>query len=294
MVTFLFKTQPIKQDIKISGFNSIYYFEFSKNFSHAPEKHNFWEMVYVDNGEILAITNGVGLSLTQGQVIFHEPNEIHAHISNNKVANNMLVISFSSKSEGMKYFRKKTFTLDKSAKVLLSLFIEEAKNALGNISDNYNNKNDLSFENAPFGSTQLLECYLTEFLIKLSRKDLVSSKKILSNDYSRSIAESSIAELMKRFMNEKIYERLTLTDLCKEFLMGKSQISKIFKEKCGISPMAYYSNIKMKEARRLIREENLSVTEIAESLGYNDIYAFSRAFKNQNGFSPTAYKDSII
>lgn len=290
----MFKTQPIKQDIKISGFNSIYYFEFSKNFSHAPEKHNFWEMVYVDNGEILAITNGVGLSLTQGQVIFHEPNEIHAHISNNKVANNMLVISFSSKSEGMKYFRKKTFTLDKSAKVLLSLFIEEAKNALGNISDNYNNKNDLSFENAPFGSTQLLECYLTEFLIKLSRKDLVSSKKILSNDYSRSIAESSIAELMKRFMNEKIYERLTLTDLCKEFLMGKSQISKIFKEKCGISPMAYYSNIKMKEARRLIREENLSVTEIAESLGYNDIYAFSRAFKNQNGFSPTAYKESII
>ena len=95
----MFDTQGIKCEISIDGFNSIYYFEFGKEFTHAPEKHDFWEMVYVDSGEINAITNGLGCTLRQGQVIFHEPMEVHAHVSNNRVANTMLVISFTTKSE---------------------------------------------------------------------------------------------------------------------------------------------------------------------------------------------------
>ena len=49
----MFELQPIKYEINIKGFNSIYYFEFGKNFSHTPERHNFWEMVYVDKGSML-------------------------------------------------------------------------------------------------------------------------------------------------------------------------------------------------------------------------------------------------
>ena len=109
----MFEMQKIEYAIEIQGFNSIYYFEFSKNFSHTPEKHNFWEMAYVDSGKINAITNGVGCTLEQGQAIFHQPMEIHAHISDNKVSNNMVVISFTTDSLAMQYFKNKTFTLDK-------------------------------------------------------------------------------------------------------------------------------------------------------------------------------------
>jgi quercetin dioxygenase-like cupin family protein len=108
----MFKMQSIKKEIEISGFNSIYYFEFGKDFSHTPEKHNFWEMVYVDSGKINAVTNGIGLTLSQGQVIFHRPMEIHAHVSNKVVPNNMLVVSFTTKSTSMDFFDKKIFSLD--------------------------------------------------------------------------------------------------------------------------------------------------------------------------------------
>ena len=53
-----FITHPISRSLRIEGFNSIYYFEFGKDFSHPPEKHDFWELVYVDSGEIIAVTNG--------------------------------------------------------------------------------------------------------------------------------------------------------------------------------------------------------------------------------------------
>ena len=98
----------IKREIEILGFNAIYYFEFGKNFSHPPERHDFWEMVYVDSGEIDAVVaDGVGRALSQGQLIFHRPGEIHAHLSNNKVPNSMLVLAFTSESPSMDFFDKR-------------------------------------------------------------------------------------------------------------------------------------------------------------------------------------------
>lgn len=289
----MFKTQKIKHEIEIDGFNSIYYFEFGKEFSHAPEKHNFWEMVYVDGGEIIAITNGIGCTLKQGQVIFHEPMEIHAHISDNRVANNMLVVSFTSDSEIMKYFKSKTFTLDKTSKTLLSLFAEEAKNALGNIPADYEDKSDLNFLPDIFGSTQLLHCYFTEFLIRLVRSGNSMSSNVSSSKKSRDIANNSISELMCDYMKNNIYSNITLKDICSQFLQGKTQICKIFRESTGQSPMEYYINLKIKEAKKLIREKNYSVTEISDMLGYSSIHIFSRAFKKAVGMSPTAYAKRI-
>lgn len=290
----MFDMQGIQSEIKIDGFNSIYYFEFGKEFTHTPEKHNFWEMVYVDSGEINAITNGLGCTLQQGQVIFHEPMEVHAHVSNNRVANTMLVISFTTKSEAMKYFKGKTFTLDKTGKTLLSLFLEEAKKALGSVPGTYENKNNLSFLPSVFGATQLLSCYLTEFLILLIRNGNALGTEVSTGKKTREIAYNSLCELMCEYMKNNIYKPLTLKELCAHFMLGKTQLCKIFRENTGQSPIDYYTNLKMKEAKRLLREKNDSVSQIADKLGYSSIHIFSRAFKKSVGFSPTMYAKSIL
>lgn len=290
----MFELQPIKYEINIKGFHSIYYFEFGKSFSHTPEKHAFWEMVYVDKGSVMAITNGIGCTLEQGQAIFHEPNEIHAHISDNRVANNMLVISFTADDQAMQFFSKKCFTLDKTSKTLLSLFLQESKKALGKVPDKYEDKSNLNFGSSPLGSTQLLQCYFTEFLIRLLRNGDTFSEHIHANEESRTIASNSIIELIKEYMYNNIYSSLTLKDICRHFMIGKSQLSKIFKETTGKSPMEYYKNLKISESKKLIREESQSVSEIADMLGYSSIHIFSRAFKKTVGFSPTEYKKSIL
>ncbi len=290
----MFETQKIKYEIEIDGFNSIYYFEFGKDFSHTPERHSFWEMVYVDSGRVNAVTNGVGCTLEQGQAIFHEPMEIHAHVSDNRVPNNMLVISFTTDSEIMKYFRSKTFTLDKTGKTLLSLFVGEAKNALGKIPDNYENKNDLCFQTTVFGSTQLLQCYFTELLIHLIRIGNSFSENVLSSKKSRDIANNSLSELICEYMKNNVYSPLTLKELCLHFLLGKTQLCKIFRESIGQSPMEYYLELKMSHAKHLIRDKTYSISEISDMLGYSSIHNFSRAFKKAVGLSPTAYSKSIL
>lgn len=52
-------------------------------------------------------------------------------------------------------------------------------------------------------------------------------------------------------------------------------------------------DLKMKEAKKLIREKNHSVTQISDMLGYSSIHNFSRAFKKKIGFSPIEYRQQI-
>lgn len=290
----MFPLTPVTTQMNLKGFHNIFYFEFGKGFSHTPEKHDFWEMVYVDKGKIIAVTDGIGCSLEQGQVIFHQPGEVHAHISNKEVTNNMLVVSFSSDSPLMDFFRKKTFTLDKTACTLLSLFLQEAKNALGKIPNDYNNKADLDFSNETFGATQLMECHFTEFLIKLFRSGTELSERFSVNSRSRLIAKNSTATLIADYLQKNVYGNISLHDLCEHFMIGKSQLTLIFKEFTKKSPMQYYGELKIEEAKRLLREDNLSVSEITDLLCYSGIHNFSRAFKKITGFSPTQYKKSIL
>ena len=281
-------------DLEIKSFNSIYYFEFGKDFSHPPEKHNSWEMVYVDKGKIIAITDGVGCPMEQGQVIFHEPNEVHAHISNKEVANNMLVVSFQCDSKEMEFFRKKTFTLDRTSRTLLSLFVQEGKDAMGKVPGDYNDKREPDFACSKFGAGQLMKYHFTEFLIKLIRTGAEFSDKIYPNHENKMIAKNSMAELVVDFLSSRVYDTTSLEDICKQFYIGNTQLNAIFTEYTGISPIQYYNRLKIEEAKKLIREDNYSISQISELLNYSGVQNFSRAFKDAVGFSPREYKKSIL
>lgn len=280
----------VNEAIEIEGFHNIYYFEFDKHHAHPLEKHNFWEMVYVDMGEIIAVNEDGEENLKSEQVVFRSPGEPHAHISNLKSSNNLLVVSFSCNSPSMEFFKKnKTFSLDKTAKTLLTLFTKEAKNALGGIPNHFKDHSPLDFSDETFGASQLMKAHFTEFLIKLIR----SSADLTEDKYNRELSKDNKAELIENYMREHIYEDLTLNDLCNIFFLRKSQLSSVFKEFNGTSPMKYFLNLKIEEAKKLLRDNELSVSEIAYKLNFSDIYSFSRAFKNATGFSPSQYKKSI-
>ena len=282
---------PVNKPLKLQGFHNIYYFEFNKHHSHPLEKHNFWEMVYVDMGSIIAVSEEGNLNMREEQVIFRQPNEAHAHISDTKSSNNLLVVSFSCDSECMEFFKKnKVFNLDKKEKNILSLFIKEATLALGKIPYYYTDLSILDFSGEAFGASQLMESYFTEFLIKLIRsKSNSDDRGIMPNQKG----ELSKAEKITEYLNAHIYDKLTLNELCDNFFMQKSQISSIFKAHTGKSPMKYLANLKIEEAKKLLRDDEFSVSEISYKLKFSDIYSFSRAFKVATGFSPTEYKKSI-
>lgn len=64
---------------------------------------------------------------------------------------------------------------------------------------------------------------------------------------------------------------------------------KLFKETTGLSPIRYVRSVKMKKAKEMLKSDYSSVADIAYSLGYNNVYEFSRDFKKHAGISPLKY-----
>jgi AraC-like DNA-binding protein len=66
----------------------------------------------------------------------------------------------------------------------------------------------------------------------------------------------------------------------------------MFSAKLGISPMQYLQRLRMRGGANLLTETDLSVTEIALSLGYPDLYSFTRAYRKYYGTSPTEFRNN--
>lgn len=64
---------------------------------------------------------------------------------------------------------------------------------------------------------------------------------------------------------------------------------KLFKDVMGISPISYIQSVKMGKAKKMLNSDYSSITDIAYSLGYNNVYEFSRDFKKYTGISPSKY-----
>ena len=141
---------------------------------------------------------------------------------------------------------------------------------------------------------QLLECYLTELLLVLLRGGEQGYTTSKASATSRELTQSSLAELIVSYLRENVCASITLSDLCNRFFMGKSNLCKLFDEHVGQSPMEYFSSLKIAEAKRLLRREELSIGRIADMLSYSSIHNFSRAFKNGTGFSPSEYRKKSV
>ena len=82
---------------------------------------------------------------------------------------------------------------------------------------------------------------------------------------------------------------ITISELAQRLNLDRTYFSVIFKEKIGISPKQYLLNYRMNTAASLIAQGNISISVAAYSVGYSDLYVFSKMFKRHFGVSPTAY-----
>jgi AraC-like DNA-binding protein len=81
---------------------------------------------------------------------------------------------------------------------------------------------------------------------------------------------------------------MDLEDFSKRFSYSKFHLDKKFKSRFGMGVIEYRNSVRMQHAKRMLDTE--TVTCVAERLGYSSIYAFSRAYKNYYGVSPTKNK----
>ena len=92
------------------------------------------------------------------------------------------------------------------------------------------------------------------------------------------------------FIETNIHKKITVEEL--SALVGVSQpyLYKIFKNKFNMSIKEYITYYKINRAKKLLIETNMLITEIANSVGYSDVLAFSKAFSSKEKVSPQKYR----
>lgn len=95
----------LKRTLTIDRLCSVHYFEFSKTYTFPGERHPFWELVYVDKGEIIATAGDRDFPLRRGEMLFHQPDEWHNIRANGTIAPNVMILSFYCLSPDMDFFR---------------------------------------------------------------------------------------------------------------------------------------------------------------------------------------------
>ena len=92
------------------------------------------------------------------------------------------------------------------------------------------------------------------------------------------------------YINKNYDKEISLDTLAGLCLMSKSYFRSQFKKYKGVSPLKYREDVRISWAKKYLRSNFFSATEIAEKLGYCDIYHFSKAFKNSVGVTPSEYR----
>lgn len=290
-----YQSIQMSQKICINEIFTIHYFEYMSDFTFPGEKHDFWEILCVDKGEVIVQANECEYILKEGDIIFHEPNEFHNIRANRQIAPNLVVISFKCNSRTMKAFSRKIFATNSEEKILMGQIIHEAEKTYTNVLGDPYYKKLYRRETTPFASEQLIKLYLEHILIGLYRRYLYEGEdtSIPYKEIWNDSKERVFYEQIHSYLTNKIPETLTLNQICEDNLIGISKIQKIIKKQHGCGVIDYYNKLKVEKAKQLIRNGHMNFSQISEYMGYSTIHYFSKQFKQITSMTPTQYASSI-
>ena len=110
-----------------------------------------------------------------------------------------------------------------------------------------------------------------------------------SNDAAHSRIDKARHIISKRFTDNSF----SLQDICSEIYLSTSQFSALFKEGTGQTFVEYLTEVRIDEAKRLLKATDLRSYEIADRVGYQDPRYFSSIFKKITGFTTTEYRGEL-
>lgn len=291
MSSSLYPKFTLRLDLSIDHLYTFYYFELPPSYTTIKERNDFWTLCYVDKGEIRSFADETSRVLKQGDLMLYGPNTFQYGVTGDKNAPNVVIVTFASASPCLESLRDESFPLLDAEKRIVSALLQEAYRSFELLTQDCM---IIRKPSVPFAGEQLIRNYLEILLLQLIRRK--AEQKFPQTPLTPTTKQNRDNRLHAEivgFLRSRLAHPLAIRDVCKTFGIGKAQLSASFKQATGFGLIEYFTLLKIEEAKKLIRENGCTVTEIADRLGYSNVQYFSKQFKRISGMKPTEYAKTV-
>jgi len=228
------------------------------------ERHEikFHELTFLFDGEMTYYINDEMYHMVSGDIIYIPAGSMRQRITSGN-SNDYISINFHSLDKmPLKYLSKNSINAE--IKLLLSYF--DSIFQVSYLSDINQNKMIYALE--------ALVCQISDNMNKNHA--------------------SSLANNIANFLSNHYREKITLDIVSREMFFSAVYCESEFRKYMGKSIINYLIDIRVGEAKKLLKDTSMSCANIASVVGFDDANYFSRVFKKRTGYSPLQYRSQNI
>lgn len=263
-----------KPSIRVQEIFAYYYSTKGNTYFFEGEKHPYWEMTFIDSGELITNVEGEEYTLPQRSIFFYAPKQFHTQRTSIENTCSYLTIMFDMKDMDPNALSNRVIPCSKNMYQTLTMFLH-----LSN--EKWEHINELLLS--------LLKLLIIYSMDETSEIKL-SSQSI--NPMQQHYEDELMNEISQYIMNH-INSPLTISEICTKFAISRSSLQALFKHNLDTSPKHYINNLKLEHSKILLKSSSRTISEVSDLLGFASIHYFSRKFKLQYGIAPSEYAKTI-
>ncbi|WP_028610143.1 helix-turn-helix transcriptional regulator [Paenibacillus harenae] len=290
------ETYPLQRPAAFQEWSpSIHYAQFqqvSTGIFPRRRLYNF-ELLYVVQGQAATTMHGQRFVIDAGRLIFLPSGIYHQNEIISQPDARLLGIHFD-------FFHELTI-MTEADMIVNEEDIHPGKFAHEACSDMFPPLSSEVLYTPPLACVQLMEQLVQEFTMRRTGYELVCKSLMLNilcqlmrTSPSQSLAAASphsakLARLVEQIeaYPSGFWSNQSIAD---ELQMSIDYSAKLFKQAIGLPPSEYVQSVRHREARRLLRETDMTIEQIGGQVGYPDIHYFSRLFRRHEGISASEYR----
>ena len=243
------------------------------DWNSVPHTHNHTELFFIVSGQGQFLIQDQVFPVDVNNLVIINPNVLHTEASLNAQPLEYIVLGISGIELATSENSNGQFCiLDHFESV-------EISSCLRNILREMELKNT--------GYEDICQAYMEILIIRLMRNTAMTVQEEPS-----AVSSNRQCASVKRFIDLHFKEPLTLEQLAEEAHMSKYYLSHAFKREYGVSPINYMISRRIDESKYLLAETDLSMSQIAQVLGFSSLSYFSQVFRKSQQISPKEFRQS--
>lgn len=238
-----------------------------------PHTHNHVELFYIVGGKGQFLIEDQLYPVNANHLVIINPNVTHTEVSLNAQPLEYIVL-------GIEGIELATGENSNGQFCILDHFESvEVSSCLRNI------LREMELKNA--GYEDVCQAFMEILIIRLMRSTGLSIPA-----EPQVITANRQCAAVRRYIDIHFKEQLTLDLLAEEAHMNKYYLSHAFKREYGVSPINYMITRRLEESKYLLAETDLSMSQIAQLLGFSSLSYFSQVFRRTQSVSPVEYRQN--